>query len=350
MSIEKIDGNFKVVSKLPKTDIVFKSVLENPFKIYGVFYENGCFRRIPQELAERVNKGVAFLNTNTAGGRVKFKTDSKYIAINTKMHSIAKMSHFSFSGSIGFDMYADFGTGMQFCKTFVPPSDISDGYEGIVEFENENIKEITLNLPLYSGVKELYIGVSENSVLESPSEYITDKPIVYYGSSITQGACASRPGNAYEALISLKNNYDFVNLGFSGSAFGEALIAEYISGLSMSAFVYDYDHNSPTVEHLEKTHEPMFKIIRENNPDLPIIMLTSFSNNFFLKDADKRRKIIYKTYSKAKKHGDKNVYFIDGTRFFKECENSATVEGTHPNDIGFYYMARLIGKQLDKIL
>ena len=95
-------------------------------------------------------------------------------------------------------------------------------------------------------------------------------PVVFYGSSITHGAAAGRPGNTYENFISQKYNLDYVNLGFAGQAKGEVNMAEYIAGLRMCAFVCDYDHNAPDADYLEKTHYRFYEIIRESILIYPI--------------------------------------------------------------------------------
>jgi hypothetical protein len=136
------------------------------------------------------------------------------------------------------------------------------------------MREITINFPLYSEVNELYIGLMRDSLVLESAPYRIEKPIVYYGSSITQGGCASRPGNAYEALVTQALGINHINLGFSGNAKGEKEISEYICSLDMSAFVYDYDHNAPDIEHLKNTHERMFKEIRASHKDVPIIIMT----------------------------------------------------------------------------
>ena len=175
-------------------------------------------------------------------------------------------------------------------------------------------------------------------------------PVVYYGSSITQGGCASRPGMAYQNIISRWYNCDHINLGFSGNAKGEDAIAEYIAGLKMSVFVYDYDHNAPNVEHLKKTHKRMFDIIRGKNPNLPIIIVSMpkypLTNNEVL-----RREVIKETYKTAKSQGDNNVYFIDGCEMMRfKGGNEATVDNCHPTDLGFRRMADWIGEAVGKAL
>lgn len=269
-NITMIDSNFKVNTQIEIKDIRFYDICQPPFKIYGVFRESGKFRRIPESVAKSVNDGVYSLHANTAGGRVRFTTDSPYVAIHAVMPEIGKMPHFALTGSAGFDLYV----GEKYASTFVPPFEISGGYESVIHFDTSQMREITIKFPLYSEVSQLYIGLSGNAAVGATEPYGTEKPVVYYGSSITQGGCASRPGNSYESIISRRLNADYINLGFSGSARGEIEIARYISSLDMSAFVYDYDHNAPDAEHLKETHERMFKIIRKENPDLPIIILS----------------------------------------------------------------------------
>ena len=335
--ISKVDGNFTIETKIDKNDIKFYKIDEAPFKVYGVFKENGKYRRMPEGVAKSVSEGVYALHSNTAGGRVKFVTDSPYIAIHVKMDGLGKMPHFALTGSIGFDLYID----NYYAKTFVPPFDIKDGYESIFELEKKERREITINFPLYSNVCELFIGLQDTAYVSEAAAYKNDKPIVYYGSSITQGGCASRPGMSYQAIVSRNFNYDYINLGFSGSARAENEMIDYIKNLDMSIFVYDYDHNAPTVEHLEKTHEKMFKAIRKKNPLLPVIMM-SRPKHFLTDDERIRRSIIETTYRNAVLSGDKNVYFIDGEALTELCKDSGTVDNCHPTDFGFASMAKAL--------
>lgn len=343
--ISLIDSNFKVETSLNVSDIKFYNVLNAPFQICGVFYENGKFRRMPENVAKTVSNGVCGLHTHTAGGRVRFKTDSPYVAIHTKLSNIGKMPHFALTGSAGFDLYAN----NKYTSTFVVPFDVSDGYESIIHFQSKEMREITINFPLYTSVKELFVGISDQAELASAEPYCLNEPIVYYGSSITQGGCASRPGMAYESIVSRRLNADFINLGFSGNAMGEDEIAQYISGLKMSCFVYDYDHNAPSVEHLKNTHEKMFKTIRQNNPDIPIIIM-SRPKFFLTKEEEERLSIIKATYNNALENGDKNVFFIEGRKLMEMAEGEGTVDNCHPTDFGFASMAKAVGDVLEKIL
>lgn len=348
--VSSVDKNFKIETNLNKPGIKFYDVNEAPFKIYGVYYHEGLFRRLPEEVAKATNGGVHALHCHTAGGRVRFRTDSPYIAINVKMPAIGKMPHFALTGSAGFDMYERLEDGEErYVKSFVPPFNISQGYESVIELDGGKIHDITINFPLYSAVSQLYIGLSEDAVLLEPNPYKITVPFVYYGSSITQGGCASRPGNSYQSRISREFDADYVNLGFSGSARGEDAIADYIKDLDMSVFVLDYDHNAPSVEELEATHEKLFAKVRKTHPEIPIIIMSR--PKYYLDDEEKQRlEIIRSTWKKARMQGDERVYILDGRELMEFAENEGTVDNCHPNDLGFASMAKALSALLKKII
>ncbi len=347
-NIAEIDKNFKINLEIGKDDVVFYDIMSDPFRIYGVTYEDGIFRRMPQKVADSVSQPVGTLNTNTAGGRVRFKTDSPYVAIAAEMHSIGKMPHFAMTGSAGFDLYFKRDGREVYRNTFMPPFNITEGYKSVMDIGEMEMREITINFPLYSGVSRLYIGLSDKAMIERAEDYSIETPIVYYGSSITQGGCASRPGNAYQGFISRRFDANFLNLGFSGNAKGEEAIANYIKGLDMSLFVYDYDHNAPNPTHLANTHEKMFKIIRDAHPDLPIIMLTR-PRIYLTAEEEQRKAVVQQTYRNAMLAGDKNVYCIIGKDLMQYTGNDGSVDNCHPNDLGFASMAHVLGDMIEEM-
>lgn len=346
MDLTKIDKNFAVKNEIDRTGLHFYDVEEAPFRIYGVKMDDGRYRRLPEAVAAATNDGVLALHANTAGGRVRFVTNSPRIAIHAAMDGMFQSPHFAFAGKAGFDVYQN---GL-YRKTFMPPVDMKDGFESVIETRLTEKAEILIHFPLYANVKHLYIGIEEGSVLEAAKEYAIEKPVVYYGSSITQGGCASRPGNAYQNIQSRLLDFDHINLGFSGSAKAEDAIIDYINDLEMSAFVYDYDHNAPTAEYLAKTHERMFKRIREAHPDLPILMLSRPQPILWNPDDASRLEIVRRTYENALAAGDKNVYFIAGQELMADVKCEGLVDGVHPNDAGFVSMARAMMPVLKKML
>ena len=340
-NITDFDPNFKVETTLQQDGLRFYDPLHTPFVISGVFKEDGHFRRMPAAIAETVSPGVRGLSMHTAGGRVRFRTDSPYVAISTVFgDDIGKMPHFAFTGAIGYDLYVD----NRYYNTFVPPIDIGrTGYESISYIRGERrMREIVVNMPLYTKVDALYIGLDETATVEAPTPYVNDKPVVYYGSSITQGGCASRPGMAYESILERRFNCDYINLGFSGSAKGEDAMIEYLASLDMSVFVCDYDHNAPTAEHLRATHEKLFSAVRATHPDIPIILMTS-PNMRQDDEWPERRHIIETTFRNALAAGDKHVYFLDGFALMALCGGEGTVDTCHPTDYGFASMAAAVG-------
>ena len=350
MKLTDVDKNFKLETSLPFDDVQYYDCEEAPFKIYGVFKENGTFRRMPEEVAKSVSDEVHFLHIHTAGGRIRFQTDSEYIAINADMGPYTLSPHGSAVGGAGFDIYIKQDGETEYLRTFIPPLELTGRFESHVVFpERSGMKELTINFPDYSPVRQVLIGVQKTATILPPNPYKYEKPVVFYGSSITQGACASRPGNAYTCAVCRYLDTNYINLGFSGSARGEDEIANYIKDLDMSVFVYDYDHNAPDPEHLQKTHKRMFDIIRKQQPDLPIVMMTRPSYRMGAK-AKLHMEIIKKTYETALAQGDKNVYFITGQELMAIAKNEGTVENTHPNDLGMYSMSRAVEKVLKRLL
>lgn len=353
-SVADIDKNLKVQSSIDKEDVVFLDAREDPFQIYGLYdYKNQPqFIRMPKEVAEATSEAVASLNICTAGGRVRFSTDSAYVAIKTEMPYLCLMGHMALAGSAGFDLYVDGELGSTYYKTFFPPSHEGQGYEAVIEFPDRKMRQLTINFPLYSPVDDLYIGLQNSAAVGEGRRYRLEKPVLFYGSSITQGACASRPGICYQGYLSRHLDTDYINLGFSGSAAGEDAIADYMASLDISVFVCDYDHNAPNAEHLAKTHEKLFLKFRENHPEVPVIFVTAptFVENdltktpdYFSYDWSARRDVIYRTYRNAKERGDQNVYFIDGRSLYDGPDrDSCSVDGLHPNDFGFFRMAQTI--------
>ncbi|MBQ8357326.1 MAG: SGNH/GDSL hydrolase family protein [Clostridia bacterium] len=360
-NIAEIDKNLVVATTIDVPDLELHDIRKPPFQIYGLYnpLAEPVFKRMPTEVAEKVNDGVLKLHTHTAGGRVRFATDSPYIVIKAVMPKITHFSHMPLTGSSGFDLYIDTDDGSEsvYHRTFVPPHRMTDGYESKVEINAPGMHCYTVNFPLYNPVDALYIGIAKGSGLSAGAPYRDYPPVVYYGNSVTQGGCASRPGNSFEAMVGRALNLDHVNLGFSGSGLAEDTIVAYMAGMKMSAFVADYDHNALTVEHLRNTHCKMYRAIRAAHPHLPILLLSRpdfYYHNKYIGGAEKsieRRRVILDTYNYAIDQGDRSIYFIDGERLhtgtYADC---CTVDGGHPNDLGFMMMAEQIGGVLRRIL
>lgn len=345
--ISTIDKNFVIETNIERENIKFYDVKEAPMRLFGVWHDGSVFRRVPRDVAEKTSNGVLALSTNTAGGRVRFITDSPYIIVKAVYPTIVNMSHMPRSGSTGFDMYVRENGRENYVKSFIPgPSPLT--FDTVCDFSEKKERLITINFPLYNDVNELYIGLHAESLVKSAPDYTVELPMVSYGSSITQGGCASRPGNSYQAVISRRYDADYINLGFSGSAKGEDAIRDYIASLPMSAFLFDYDYNAPTPDHLRATHKPIYEAVRAAHPDIPIIMMPR-PVFFSSRGIEIRNEIVKATYDFAKENGDNNVYFISSSELMALAEDNGTVDGSHPTDLGFKSMADAMIKVLDKL-
>ena len=350
----EVDKNLMIETSFPETDVRFHSVREEPFDLYN-FYDpknQPIFRRLPEDVAEATSEGVAKLSRETAGGRVRFSTDSQYILIKAEMPVIGRSSHMTLAMSAGFDLYEDYETGeSRYHRVFMPPYKMEGGYEQIIRFGSRKLRHFTINFPIHSVVSELYVGLQEDAVLGGGLKYRNEKPIIIYGSSIVHGTAATRPGLVYTNILSRYLNMNVINLGFSGRALAEPAITDYLSKQDMLLFVCDYDHNAPNPEYLRQTHLPFYRKMRETQPELPIIMVTRpnvATNGAWAMD---RKDVVIDTYRTARDEGDRRVWYVDGESFFLgKHENECTMDGVHPNDLGFTLMADGIEAEIRRAL
>ncbi len=356
MDIGKIDKNF-ALGDAAALQFDFYNVSETETELYGVFYDDAVkkYLRLPLSVAracdalhEYNEENLTALAAHCAGGRLRFSTNSRYVAVKA-VEEMTYMHHMPLTGSAGFSLYEDTKSGQKYFGNLL--SEARDGaFDAYLDTGDDRMKFFTLYFPLYSSVSALYLGVERGALLRGGKKYSRAGRILYYGSSITQGACASRAGNSYEARISRKFDMDYVNLGFSGNARGEREMARYLAEVSADIFVCDYDYNSETAETLADTHCPLVNIYREKNPYTPVILL---SRPCVYDDADAaaRRAIIRGTYDEFRRRGDENIYFIDGGKIFDGPQkDDCTSDGCHPNDLGFYRMSERIAKTVRKIL
>jgi len=353
IDISKVDRNF-AGEGIRYEGLKIYSARDRHFHIYGLYqpYEGGGFKRMPSDAAAKMKGSIQELYTHTSGGRIRFCTDSARIFLRAVLPQIVRFDHMPKTGSSYFDLYVDgvywnvFRHGLLngLEQKELPPN----AYDASLTLGGRKMREILIHFPLYNPVDDVFIGLDEDAQILPAAEYTYQKPVVFYGSSITQGGCASHAGNAYFNILSRRLDTDIVNLGFSSGCHGEDAMAEYLSTLDMSALVYDYDHNAGSVEELKQTHERAFRIIRDKQPNLPVIMISAADRMFGI---PARKEIIRRTYQNAVDAGDKNVYFIDGGTIYAPVgRDLCTVDHIHPNDTGFLMMANAVEPVLRRIL
>ena len=338
-----------------RNGFIYFDALTAPVRISGLPWlkTNGNYRRLDDRYFDEYPEGLQMLTDCTSGAQISFKTDSKRVGIRVDgiLNHRSCLPHMADNGAMGIDMYTGSGRDKHFCDVFHAQPGNTESYTGERKVWQQEKVDVTLNLPLYAGIKKLEIGLDADAVLEDPEPFTVPKPVLFYGSSITQGACACRPGMSYANILGRMFDFEVINLGFSGCARGEELIAKLIASLDLAAFIFDYDHNAQSSEELAATHELFFRIVREAHPDLPVVMVSKADMLYGEEETLRRRDIIKRTYDDARSSGDRKVWFVDGTRIYgKYGSENCTVDGAHPNDFGFRLMTEAIAPSLKEAL
>jgi lysophospholipase L1-like esterase len=216
------------------------------------------------------------------------------------------------------------------------------------------LREITLYLPLYKGVTIHEIVLESNSKIEPPRAFAQRKPVVFYGSSITQGGCASNPGMSYQAQVARWLNVDFINLGFSGNGLGEPAVAEAIREIDAACFVLDYWGN-PSSQVFKETLPKFVETLRKKYPKTPILITGPyFLPTETLVQTDtaitEKRKTAEEFVQKQRRAGDRFISYVDGREMLSREHAYGLVDGVHCNSLGFYFCAKGLEPRLKKVL
>lgn len=358
--IDSIDKNMTAVNS--EDDLKWLSPDKCPFRICGFAYydKDKIYRRLPlstTKLFQKVNPNLNFLCTNTSGGQVHFKTTSNKISIKATLSFVHDMVNMPATAQCGFDCYVkyEYEDSYKFFGVTRYNRRLKEYQAELVNNLNDGVKNIIINFPLYCGVESVFVGVETNAEVFSPDEF-TGSPMVFYGTSITQGGCVTRPGTSYTNILSRKFNREVFNFGFSANGLGEYEMAEIIRDLlGISLVVLDYEANAGSNGRLERSLKHFIEIIREKHKEVPILVISRvpYINDFYkpeLKELrDKLRNFQQNTVKKFNENGDINVHFLDGyTLFYGEWEEY-TVDIIHPTDIGHIQMAEKISKKLIEI-
>lgn len=341
--IEEIDTNFTTTK--PVSNFQYHKLWDIPEITVEGLYPN-TFCRMDPNVLPQMSEGIQELAWYTASGVVRFKARSPKFGIRMDLLNGRDMSHMPRTGISGLDIYVGSGENCQFLQSTRP-----DNGETHIETEctlPKGNEDVTLYLPLYNGLVSLELGFPEGAYPLAPNERSRGL-VVFYGSSITQGGCASRTGTSYVNMLGRMLDCSILNLGFSGNGKGEQEMAEYIAGIPMDALVLDYDYNAPDVNYLRQTHLPFLKTILQTQPGLPVVIVTKPDFDSDPQSA-KRRAVIQESYNWAKAQGIPCA-FIDGETLFNgPMRDACTVDGCHPNDLGFYRMAMTIYPALNALL
>ena len=347
MDLSTIDPRL-LDAKIEAEDVVWRNALSAPFSLHGVYFDEGfgAYRRMPKAIADTVNPGVSGLSSNTSGGRLRFRTNSPYVAIRAILPTPPLMNHMPLSGSAGFSLYQN----RSYAGKYTPKMEEaiaaretrSLAFAGIVNRRptGDGAYDCEIYFPLYGGVRELHVGLKEGCELLPPTPYKHKKPIVFYGSSITQGACASRPGNDYISILSRRLDADVINLGFSGNGNAEDTMLTYLEGLDAGGYVYDYNYYLDRPDRILPPHYEIYRRLRAAHPDVPIVVMDKPASGVFSqKIYEIRGGMIKATYERALAEGDRLIGYMDSKVMMGEDPAACFVDSDHPNDLGFFRMA-----------
>lgn len=339
----------------------------------GEHHDSTYFYRLPYRLKDVVRKEVWELGCDGSGIAIRFATDAKCIGAKWTLTYNFGMAHMAYTGIKGLDMYVlvptKKGDVWKFAGTAFPNG--KNSASTFVRKMEGGKKEYMIYLPLYDGVEELSIGIDSTASLFAPSgalvpEYrvnknsMNDLPIVFYGTSVTQGGCASRPGMSYTSIIERETGIETINLGFSGNGRMDGNMADFIATIPARAYVIDCLANC-RYEQTRDSSSYFISTLALAHPDVPIYMVNNYyyAQQFMLpennSDMEKENALWKEIYRKLSKEGAvvngkatgplKNLHFIDVSKDGIVC-NEDTVDGTHLTDLGFTHLAAAILRQL----
>jgi hypothetical protein len=360
INVQELDPNMKPPE--PQTEsIKWYSPLEAPFRIAGFAWleQEGLYRRMPQSPSHLLSHGVQSLANCTAGGQVKFRTSSPKLFVKVVLAGIANMYHMPATGQCGFDCYiGEPGEQKYISTTRYDPNQIEFSAP-LFEWSNagSEMRMITLNFPLYQGVKELQIGLTSDAEVAGPAPFADDRKVIVYGTSITQGGCASRPGMCFTNILSRSIPREFINVGFSGNGRGEPEVAHVLAQIERPALlVLDYEGNAGQPEQYQQTLPAFIRIYRERHATVPILVISKirFAKERFdpvlAQLAEDRKQIARETVAAFADAGDQHIVFFDGSTLLGEDYEECTVDGGHPTDLGFVRMAEGLAPTFRQLL
>jgi hypothetical protein len=348
--MKALDPN--MATKQPGDDTLWYDIRELGVEGKGWTDTKDFYDRLPARAEGLVRDPVWQLSLHSAGMCVRFVTDAPSISARwTLRFGSLAMPHMPATGVSGLDLYAR-DQGQWHWAGAGRPEHFPDVQQSLVSGLAPGAREYLLYLPLYNGVQSVQIGVPPGASLFKAPPYPEEKakPLCFYGTSITQGGCASRPGMAYPAILGRWLNRPVINLGFSGNGQMECEVANLLAELDPCVYVMDCLPNLDAKGVRERT-EPLVETLRKARPDTPIVLVESivYQNSIWvpdrLKHTDGDNAELQSALHRLKERGVKGLYLVKGNSLLGE-DGEATVDGAHPTDVGFLRIAEALEPSL----
>jgi len=311
------------------------------------------YDRLPTRAREVVRAPVWSLSRQSAGISVRFRTDADQIHVRYRLTSDRlALAHMPATGVSGVDLYAKQRDGSWHWAAGVKPN-AREIESVIAEGIRAESGEYRLYLPLYNGVESLSIGVPKGHTVDAAAP-LPHKPIVYYGTSIAQGACASRPGMAFPSIIGRRLTRPVINLGFSGNGRLDLELASYLGEIDAALYVIDCLPNLNQKLVSERT-EPFVRKLRTARPKVPILLVEdrSFANTDFFprrrQHHDGNRKALRTSFEQLQREGVEGLFYLPGESLLG-TDGEGSTDGSHPNDLGMMRYADALTPVLSRLL
>ena len=295
------------------------------------------FQRLPQKYKKSVRKEVWELSENSAGVSISFLSNTTEIIVKWSLKHDLKMNHMTDAGIKGVALYEKKNDTWHYIGTGLPNGKKNE--KTLLKDASKTLREYCLYLPLYDTVTNLQLGLDDDCTFEEAIN--KNRPIVFYGTSITQGGCASRPGLAHTNIISRKLDHECINLGFSGNGHLENSVGSIMSNIDASLYIIECMYNV-NKDMVTSNIIPLIKTIRKNPvaKKTPIIFIEQCIidigsiHNEFINSVIEKNDELNKQVDKAINKGEKDLFMIKQIGGIDE-DSEATVDGIHFNDLGF---------------
>jgi hypothetical protein len=324
-----------------KTSREIKYYGKNFFSLEGTLIPDSLkqnrYDRLPISYKDIVRKPVWDLSKSSAGMSIRFISNSNVISIKWTILNDLKMNHMPDTGIKGIDLYFKNKDKWQYINTGRPEGIKNESI--LIDNMTEKMREFKIFLPLYDGIVNIEVGIDSESIIKKPLKK-NKKTIIFYGTSITQGGCASRPGMAHTNIISRKLDFDCVNFGFSGNGIMEQPIAKLISESKPLFYVIECMPNMINAENVTNKTIPLVDTIRENNTEAPIVLVDYFIPTTSILDKKTENEIrgmnlaLKTEYEKMISEGYNNILYVKSKNAIGD-DNEGTVDGVHFTDLGF---------------